>query len=153
MIWLGVVLAICFALLRGWIRIRFNGRFQLDDLFVALALMLLIASATMYTIILKPIYQLSRVASGVSPPPSNPVALEKFIKDSNFYMRVQFALTLAFWTCLWLVKASFLAFFYPLSNGLKWDRWLWYGVTAFCICGYTASVISYPVSCSEFTIG
>lgn len=117
------------------------------------ALALLIASAVMYTLILKPIYQLSRTASGIIPPPSTAEAAAKFMKDTNFYMRVQFALTVAFWTCLWVVKASFLAFFYPLSNGLKWDRRLWYAVAAFCVAGYIACVVSYPVSCSEFTVG
>lgn len=143
----------CFTILRGWIRIKFNGRFQLDDIFVIFALMLLIASAVMYTVILKPVYQLSRVASGLSPQPTDAVGGAAFVRDTNFYMRIQFALTLAFWTCLWVVKASFLAFFYPLSNGLKWDRRLWYAVAAFCVCGYIACVISYPVSCSEFTVG
>ena len=152
-VWIGVSIAVIFTLLRGWIRIRFNGRFQLDDVFVIFALLLLIASAVMYTVILKPVYQLSRVASGMIPPPSDAVSAAKFMTDTNLYMRVQFALTLSFWTCLWVVKASFLAFFYPLSNGLKWDRWLWYAVTAFCVSGYIACVVSYPVSCSEFTVG
>lgn len=146
-------IAVIFTILRAWIRIKFNGRFQLDDLLVGFALALLIASAVMYTIILKPVYQLSRVASGITPPPTTLEGGAKFTADTNLYMRVQFALTLAFWTCLWVVKASFLAFFYPLSNGLKWDRRLWYAVTAFCVIGYIACVVSYPVSCSEFTVG
>lgn len=66
---------------------------------------------------------------------------------------MQFAITLVFWSCLWTVKASFLTLFYPLGNGLKLDRMLWYGATTITVIGYIFCVISYPLSCTEFTVG
>ncbi|KAH7417947.1 hypothetical protein BKA64DRAFT_761729 [Cadophora sp. MPI-SDFR-AT-0126] len=126
-VWFGVGIAVCFTTIRRWIRIKFDGRFKLDDILVVFALLLLLASAIMYTLILKPVFRLSRVAS------------------------VRY--NLAFWTCLWVVKPTFLAFFFPLSNGLVWARRSWYAVAAFCVGGYIACVVSYHVSCSEFTVG
>ncbi|KAK0112797.1 hypothetical protein ONS95_014529 [Cadophora gregata] len=152
-VWFGVASAVCFTAIRGWIRIKYDGRVKLDDILVVFALLLLIASAIMYTIILKPLYTMSRVAAGLSPMPMDAIGVAKFISDTNFYLRVQFAITLAFWTCLWVVKASFLAFFFPLTNGLIWARRFWYAVAAFCAGGYIACVVSYPISCSEFTVG
>ncbi|PVH83588.1 hypothetical protein DL98DRAFT_585477 [Cadophora sp. DSE1049] len=152
-VWFGVTIAVSFTAIRGWIRIKFDGCFKLDDILVVFALLLLIASAIMYTIILKPVYRLSRVASGISPAPTDAIGGAKFVSDTNFYMRVQFAITLAFWTCIWVVKSSFLAFFFPLSDGLVWARRFWHAVAAFCVGGYIACVVSYPVSCSEFTVG
>lgn len=139
--------------LRGYIRQRYNGGFQLDDLFTAFALALLIASAIMYTVIREPMFNLVEIMAGIQPPPTTPEAEATFVSNTELYIRVQFAITLAFWSCLWTVKASFLTLFYPLGNGLKLDRMLWYGATTITIMGYVFCVISYPVSCTEFTVG
>ncbi|TKA42877.1 hypothetical protein B0A54_07093 [Friedmanniomyces endolithicus] len=37
----------------------------------------------------------------------------------SFYLKCQLASTILFWSCLWSVKASFLAFFRQLSEGLR----------------------------------
>lgn len=138
--------------MRGWIRLKYSGRFTLDDLLAVFALLLLLASAIMYTVALHPMYAVSRVGAGLIPVPTGEAMLE-FVAQTNLYLRLQFAITLAFWTCLWCVKASFLAFFYPLSNGLLWDRRLWWAVAGFASLAYVACAISYPISCSTFTIG
>jgi hypothetical protein len=46
-----------------------------------------------------------------------------------------------------MVKASFLTFFYPLSEGLIWDRRLWYAVVAFVSLSYIAIIIDFPLTC------
>jgi hypothetical protein len=151
-VWIGVFLATSAVALRGYIRLRYNGRFQLDDIFAAVALALLFASGVLYSIAMDPLFQLANVATGIEPEPEGE-AFQDFETGVNLYLRLQFAITLAFWSCLWVVKASFLTFFYPLSNGLRVDRILWYCVTAFASAGYIACVVSYPVSCSQFTLG
>jgi hypothetical protein len=147
-VWVGVLLATVAVGMRAYLRIKYRGRFQLDDIFTAFALTLLIASAIMYSIACNPLFTLALVGSGLEYPPP-----DDFVETSELYLRLQFAVTLAFWTCLWTVKISFLTLFYPLSNGLRVDRILWYCVAAFVGIGYIACVISYPVSCSNFILG
>jgi hypothetical protein len=147
-VWVGVLLATVAVGMRAYLRIKYRGRFQLDDIFTAFALTLLIASAIMYSIACNPLFTLALVGSGLEYPPP-----DDFVETSELYLRLQFAITLAFWTCLWTVKISFLTLFYPLSNGLRVDRILWYCVAAFVGIGYIACVISYPVSCSNFILG
>src|SRR5450432_1776367 len=147
-IWLGVLFATVAVALRAFLRWRYSGRFQLDDVFTAFALALLIASAIMYIIAADPLFTMALVGSGQMYPPP-----EDFVETTELYLRLQFAITLAFWTCLWTVKASFLTLFFPLSNGLRWDRILWYIVATFVGIAYIVCVISYPISCSNFHLG
>ncbi|KFZ01867.1 hypothetical protein V500_00583, partial [Pseudogymnoascus sp. VKM F-4518 (FW-2643)] len=96
-------------------------------------------------------FNLVEVLTGLQAPPTTEAASAKFISDTNLYIRMQFAITLVFWSCLWTVKASFLTLFYPLGNGLKLDP-------THCPApnsplGYIFCVISYPLSCTEFTVG
>ncbi|KAL5351692.1 hypothetical protein ACLOAV_003552 [Pseudogymnoascus australis] len=152
-IWIGVFLATLSVLLRGYIRRRYSGGFQLDDIFTFLALALLVASAIMYTVIREPMFNLVEISAGIQPMPTTPEAEAKFFSETALYLRMQFAITVAFWSCLWTVKASFLTLFYPLGNGLKLDRMLWYGATIITVIGYIFCVISYPISCTGFNVG
>ncbi len=146
-IWLGVFLASCAVCLRAFLRIKYNGRFQLDDIFTGFAHIILITSAIIYTFLIDPLCGWRDVAYGLKPPS------QTFKPNVEIFRKLEFAVILCFWTCLWTVKASFLAFFYPLSNGLRTDRILWYCVTGFIVLGYIASVISYPIACHEFGYG
>ncbi|OBT82276.1 hypothetical protein VE02_10139 [Pseudogymnoascus sp. 03VT05] len=121
-IWIGVFLATLSVLLRGYIRRQYSGGFQLDDIFTAFALAILVASAIMYTVIREPMFNLVEITAGIRPIPTTPEAEAIFVSETELYLRMQFAITLAFWSCLWTVKASFLTLFYPLGNGLKLDR-------------------------------
>ncbi|KFZ19326.1 hypothetical protein V501_00713 [Pseudogymnoascus sp. VKM F-4519 (FW-2642)] len=135
-IWIGVFLATLSVLLRGYIRRQYSGGFQLDDIFTAFALAILVASAIMYTVIREPMFNLVEITAGIRPIPTTPEAEAIFVSETELYLRMQFAITLAFWSCLWTVKASFLTLFYPLGNGLKLDR-----------------MLCYPVTCTGFTMG
>jgi hypothetical protein len=76
-----------------------------------------------------------------------------FAERASLYLKCQFASTILFWSCLWIVKACFLAFFYRLTNQLKWPRIYWWAVVAFTILSYVGAVITYPVSCTSFVLG
>jgi hypothetical protein len=76
-----------------------------------------------------------------------------FLERGSYYLKCQFASTVVFWTCLWSVKASFLAFFFQLTKRLAWPRRAWWGITAITALAFTGSIISYPLSCTSFTIG
>jgi len=76
-----------------------------------------------------------------------------FLQRGSYYLKCQFASTVLFWTCLWSVKASFLAFFFQLTKRLTWPRRAWWAVTVITALAFAGSVISYPLSCTSFTIG
>ncbi|KAK3075664.1 hypothetical protein LTR53_000812 [Teratosphaeriaceae sp. CCFEE 6253] len=79
-------------------------------------------------------------------------ATPAFLLRGSFYLKCQFASTLLFWTCLWSVKASFLAFFRQLTANLKWPRMAWWVVTIITTLAFIGSIITYPVSCTSFVL-
>jgi hypothetical protein len=71
-VWVGVLLATTAIGKRDYLRIKYRGRFQLDDISTAFALALLIVSAVMYSIAYDPLFTLALVGSGLEyPPPDN----------------------------------------------------------------------------------
>jgi hypothetical protein len=76
-----------------------------------------------------------------------------FLLRGSYYLKCQFASTVLFWTCLWSVKASFLAFFFQLTKRLTWPRRAWWAITTITALAFAGSIISYPLSCTSFTIG
>jgi hypothetical protein len=50
----------------------------------------------------------------------------------TFFLKMQFAQTFIYWTCLWSVKASFLAFFKRLTTNLKGHIIAWWIVSSAC---------------------
>lgn len=133
--------------LRAFLRVRYNGRFQLDDLFTVIAYLLLIALASLYTVGHSDLYYLIRISAGLIPPPTTAEGLEGLVTKAEFTLKQSFACMICFWSCLWMVKASFLTFFYPLSEGLIWDRRLWYAVVTFVSLSYIAIIIDFPLTC------
>lgn len=145
-IWVGVAASVFFTILRVFIRLIYFRRLYVDDAFVVMALAILIASAVMYHFMAPTMYLLYALTEE-NPPPTD--FLEKLIR----YLKMQFAVTLLFWTCLWAVKFSFLAFFYKLGQGLRTQKLLWRVVLVFSIFAYLGCLISYPIACSSFVPG
>ena len=77
----------------------------------------------------------------------------EFPSRAAFFLKLQFASTLLFWSCLWAVKGCFLAFFYKMTEGLKPQRSMLWVVAVITALSYIGSVITYPVSCSDFRAG
>lgn len=92
-------------------------------------------------------YEVLDVGAGLEQPGAT------FLSDASFYLKLQFALTVLYWSCLWAVKACFLAFFHRLTKGLKYCRWAWWATVLITALSYIGCVITYPVSCSSFVIG
>ena len=75
-----------------------------------------------------------------------------FYSTTTKYLRIQFALIVLFWTCLWAVKAAFLAFYKTLfDNGfLGWQKVAWWIVVVFTFLSY---VVNWPLqflACQPF---
>ena len=137
----------CFYAARLYVRLSVFGHLYVDDGFATLAVVLLIANTIVTTIMAPPMYELIQVSLGLME------ATPDFFAHASMYLKLQFASTLLFWSCLWSVKATFLAFFYRLTDHMKWARIGWWIVTTLTILFYIGSVITYPVSCTNFQLG
>ncbi|KAI9780212.1 MAG: hypothetical protein M1816_003136 [Peltula sp. TS41687] len=146
-IWAGVGGSVLFTLFRYYVRLLYFRRLFLDDLFVFIALVILIASAVMYQFMAPTMYNIFRITNKQELPPAD--LQEKLIP----YLKMQFAVTLLFWTCLWAIKFAFLAFFWRLGKNLRWQRLLWNVVFAFTAFAYIGCLISYSIACSSFKPG
>lgn len=98
----------------------------ISDLCVYLALATLFAMAVLYRYVIPDMYEVDRVAAHEEPLSAN------FESDADFYLRCQFALIVLFWTSVWAVKFSILAFYRSLFDKLTLHttilRWAWWCV-------------------------
>lgn len=99
------------------------------------------------TIMSPAMYELLAVSVGREQPTPS------FLVRASLYLKCQFASTVLFWACLWSVKASFLAFFHRLTEHLAWPRRAWWAIVAVTMLAFITSVITYPISCTSFTLG
>lgn len=111
--------------------------------------LLLVALAVLYTVGHGPLFYVLRIAAGVIAAPTTEAGLLDLVSKAEFILKQSFAGMICFWSCLWMVKASFLTFFYPLSEGLIWDRRLWYAVVTFVTLSYIAIMIDFPLTCGN----
>ncbi|KAI9883403.1 MAG: hypothetical protein M1823_004839 [Watsoniomyces obsoletus] len=146
-VWTGFALAAFFTVIRFYIRHRYFRKFFIDDALVLFALVNLAAGAALYHFTVPDMYIIELVGAGLVAAPDNMVAM------ASRYMKMQMTLTTLFWTCLWTVKFSFLAFFHKLGTGLQYQRKYWWVVTVITIGSYIACIVSYPVSCPSFEAG
>lgn len=81
-----------------------------DDYLAIAALLILIGNSAVMTLMAPSMHEIIAVSAGVAAPPPT------FLDDSSFYLELQFASTVLFWTCLWAVKGCFLVFFGRLAR-------------------------------------
>lgn len=145
------------------VRILTSKRVFWDDAWAAAALLCLLAHLVVVHTMLNPMYltvQMSKAAIAAAvageppaPPPSTPEAQAAALAIMNtiiFYIKLQFTETMLFWTCIWLVKASFLAFFKRLTTNVRAHYIAWWIITVITTLSYIGAAITYPVSCSKF---
>ncbi|OBT54457.1 hypothetical protein VE04_05068 [Pseudogymnoascus sp. 24MN13] len=121
-------------LLRGGrpaIRVTRIEKLHVDDYLIYAAFLVLVANAVLQTLQTPHCYNLARLVNGLST-----LTEEETMASGNTYMRYEFTIIGLFWTVLWLVKASFLAFFYKLFDGLQGYRRLWWAVVVFAFLSY-----------------
>ncbi|KFY34375.1 hypothetical protein V494_06825 [Pseudogymnoascus sp. VKM F-4513 (FW-928)] len=130
-VWVATGLAGCFVVARTAIRIKKIEKLHVDDYLIYTAFLVLIANAVLQTIQAPHCYNLARLVNGLST-----LTEEETVASGNTYLRYEFTIIGLFWTVLWLVKASFLAFFYMLFDGLQVYRRIWWGVVVFAFLSY-----------------
>lgn len=139
--WAGVATAGIFVGLRLFARFREAGHFFADDYWVVAAFSVLTVNAVLQHLQTGSLYYVMEVSAGRLP------VTEDLIIQGNIYVRYEFPIIGLMWTVLWCVKASLLALFWRLFEGLPRYRRVWWGVVVFCALSYIGCWIASAWTC------
>ncbi|KAJ5459329.1 hypothetical protein N7530_011273 [Penicillium desertorum] len=146
-VFLGVLWALTgtsflFVIFRIYAQLASFHRVFLDGYLVVFAWVIMLTAAVIWQVEGKVLYELYAISAG--PKPFN---LE-FLPRYNTSMRFNAPLQILFYSALWSVKFSFMAFFYRISAKVKSLR-IWWFVVLFCTASvYIASVADIEYKCS-----
>ncbi|MCJ1414658.1 hypothetical protein MMC32_000985 [Xylographa parallela] len=102
--------------------------------------------AVLYTLINDIIFQVVLVGEGLAPLSPN------LINQLPFFLKVQFAIIVLFWTTLWAVKWSFLMYYRKLFVGLPGHmQHCWWGVVVFSVLAYLGCWVTQLLSCTPIS--
>jgi hypothetical protein len=153
--------AAMFFFLRIGVRLKYSKSLFYDDGFACFALVCLLAHAIVLTTMASDMYTTLALEKMMgnkkrqAPPdmgqaPPDMAQMAPIFAKITRYLKLQFSATFLFWSCLWSVKASFLAFFKRLTNNLKAHVIAWWVIVGITVLAFVGCVISYPISCSSF---
>jgi hypothetical protein len=144
--WGGASLAILFTTARIAIRLKYMKRLLADDYCMLFALTLLIVNAVLQTLQTHHLYYF------VLNPTGPDVAYHL-----QYYIYYEFVVIGIFWSILWSVKASFLALFWMISDGLPTYRRAWWAIVVFACLAYIGCWVGSICTChppsSYFNVG
>lgn len=144
MIWVNVAVAIAFTSARTVIRYHVSNRLFAEDGCVYFALAILICIAIMYQLIIPIMFEIDLVVKGVLPTAGFP-------ERATYFLKLQFAIIVLFWTALWAVKFSFLFFYRQLLTRLPDQMRWWKALTLFTILAYLGAWITQLLSCQPIS--
>ena len=133
--------ALVFVIARTCVRLKTSGHLMLDDYIMYAAWAVLLANTILQTLQNHSTYIMSKGFQGLLPLGA------KFMAAGNIYVRYEFVSIGLFWTVTWLVKASFLAFYWRLLNGLVLYQKMWYAICVFSFLAYLGCWISSVLNC------
>ena len=139
-----MALAIAFTVARTVIRYHVFHQFSADDGCVYLALTMLLSMGVMYQLIIPVMFEIDVVTMGIAPSPG-------FMERASFFLRLQFAIIVLFWTTLWAVKFSFLFFYKQILQGLPGPMRWWWASTLFTIVTYLGAWVTQLLSCQPIS--
>ncbi|MCJ1271129.1 hypothetical protein MMC22_011028 [Lobaria immixta] len=139
-IWGGLAIAMIFVVIRLFARLKTFKKLFADDFFVIFALILALASAIVWQIFAKYMFQMLAVAYGSPPGPNFATQFEHYSKSSA-------AVVILFYSTLWAIKISFLIFFKRLGKNVTRQNLLWWPIFGFTMATYFASIGAIPYSC------
>lgn len=123
--WGATAVSALFVAFRIFVRIRVFRRLWVDDGLVILAWLLLLISAVLWQTQVDALYtQFQLVSQSVLPTP-------EIYRKQKVYFRSLAAMIVAFYTCLFAVKLSFLFFFRRLGARVQGQRTWWWIVLVF----------------------
>lgn len=139
--WVGVGLSFLFVIARTAIRVYKVEGLAADDYWIYFAWLALALNALLQTIQTPHLYYVTYATAGLRP------LDQKLIDHGNVYVRYEFAIIGLFWTALWGVKASFLALFWKLFDGLPVFRRWWIAVAIFTFLAYVGCWVASIMNC------
>lgn len=161
-IWTTVAITAIFVGGRFWVRLTRAGRLAWDDWLILAAWTFLMLNGILQTCQMPDIVNLivnsRRQAYFAKIGVEMTIAgkYELFLRGNRF-LKYEFTIIGFFWTVLWLVKASFLAFFYTLFEGLPKYRKAWWAVVVFSFLAYVGCWVASINNChppkNYFTLG
>ncbi|KAF2160091.1 hypothetical protein M409DRAFT_29389 [Zasmidium cellare ATCC 36951] len=128
--WVGFALAASLVAVRCYARLTEVHRFHMDDYWLLTALLFLLINAILQTLQTPSTFYLAWLQAGKQEPPEQTLAV------GNLYVRYEFVIIAFFWTVCWCVKASFLAMYKRLFDGLPHYLRLWWVVVLFTAGAY-----------------
>ena len=136
-VWALFGIALAFLAARLIIRLKVYARLMVDDGLVILAMICLLANAVILTAILSETYIVQSVQiDHVSTPPH-------YESISSSYAKHEWAVAYLFFTGIWAVKGSFLAYYDDLTKRLTFFRRAWWATIVFTILTYIGSLFAY----------
>ena len=118
-----------------------------SDVLLLVALAALIAMAGLYGQIVPIMFDLDLAAAGKAPLSAG--TMLEFEDRADRYLRVQFGIIILFWTCVWAVKFSILAFYKSLFDRLsRTYLYSWWAVVVFAAVTYVGCWALQFESCS-----
>ncbi|KAG8533599.1 uncharacterized protein KY384_001339 [Bacidia gigantensis] len=141
-IWVCAVFAITFSIARIAVRFQAFRRLYADDWLVLFALVALLANTTLWQVGRHIMYETINIFSGqvLQPRPGFEQRIEK-------WMHINVAAILLFYSGLWAVKLSFLAFFRRMGSKVRNQKAVWNAVTGITVAAYIVCVAIYPYKC------
>ncbi|KAI1819963.1 hypothetical protein F4861DRAFT_534059 [Xylaria intraflava] len=125
-IWTGFALCVVGFSVRAYIRIVCFRRFFVDDYLMLVSLFLLAGTAVAGQISLGGVYTLVDAGRGVTPGPDFSTEVKRGLLGFGIHLLLSFG-------GLWLIKLSFLAFFYRLGHNVAKYRLFWWLVSFFVV--------------------
>lgn len=136
-VWLLSGIALAFLIARLVIRLKVYGRLMVDDGLVILAMFCLLTSDAVSTAACSSLYVVQSVQIDHLPKPSH------YQEVADSYAKYQWAIAYLFFTGIWAVKGSFLAYYDDLTKRLTRFRRAWWATIAFTILTYIGSLFAY----------
>ncbi|KAL8915920.1 MAG: hypothetical protein Q9172_006563 [Xanthocarpia lactea] len=140
-VWGATAVSAFFVVFRVFVRIKAFRRLWVDDALVLLAWLLLLAIAVIWQTQVEALYTQFKLTSQTILP--TPEILDK----QRIYFRFLAASIVAFYTCLFAVKLSFLIFFRRLGAKVKGQRTWWWIVLFFNIAAWITLIGSMGWPC------
>jgi hypothetical protein len=134
--------ALLFVILRTYVRLKTLGQLMLDDFFIYFAWLILLINTILQTLQNHSTYIISLGFQGLFPLGA------EFLAQGNNYVRYEFVSIGLFWSITWLVKASFLAFYWKLLEGLFSYHKIFYVICVFTFLTYVGCWVSSVLNCA-----
>ena len=124
---------------RYLLRYRISGRFFWDDAAHGLALAAMLGTCGLYTHTM----WFTKVVKGHGSSFAAPIPETEYI----WFLKIELALSILFWICIYAVKLAFLLLYRMLFVVSTWSNRIWWGISVFTLLTFWVCVASELTIC------